>query len=92
MAFAKTTETPVFLVGHVTKDGSLAGPKVLEHVVDLDVMLSLASGRKVKLALIGCGWYGLVDVAAAFKAGGVEVAGICDVDETCPGNSPDATR
>jgi DNA repair protein RadA/Sms len=34
MAFAKTSETPVFLVGHVTKDGSLAGPKALEHVVD----------------------------------------------------------
>jgi DNA repair protein RadA/Sms len=34
MAFAKTTETPVFLVGHVTKDGAIAGPRVLEHMVD----------------------------------------------------------
>jgi DNA repair protein RadA/Sms len=34
MAFAKTTETPAFLVGHVTKDGSIAGPRVLEHMVD----------------------------------------------------------
>ena len=34
MAYAKTTETPVFLVGHVTKDGSIAGPRVLEHMVD----------------------------------------------------------
>lgn len=34
MGFAKTTETPVFLVGHVTKDGSIAGPRVLEHIVD----------------------------------------------------------
>lgn len=32
--FAKETHTPVFIIGHVTKDGSLAGPKVLEHVVD----------------------------------------------------------
>ena len=32
--FAKETSTPVFLIGHVTKDGQLAGPKVLEHVVD----------------------------------------------------------
>ena len=31
-------------------------------------------------ALIGCGWYGLVVTEAAFKAGGVEVVGICDVD------------
>lgn len=34
MRFAKTTATPVFLIGHITKDGSLAGPKVLEHMVD----------------------------------------------------------
>jgi len=34
MGFAKRTETPVFLVGHVTKDGSIAGPRVLEHIVD----------------------------------------------------------
>lgn len=34
MAVAKTTGMPVFLVGHVTKDGSIAGPKVLEHLVD----------------------------------------------------------
>ncbi len=32
--WAKTTGTPLVLVGHVTKDGSLAGPKVLEHLVD----------------------------------------------------------
>ncbi|MCX7007967.1 MAG: Gfo/Idh/MocA family oxidoreductase, partial [Kiritimatiellaeota bacterium] len=36
--------------------------------------------KKLKLGLIGCGWYGLVDVKAAFKAGGVEVLAICDVD------------
>jgi DNA repair protein RadA/Sms len=34
MRFAKQTATPVFLIGHITKDGSLAGPKVLEHMVD----------------------------------------------------------
>ncbi|MFA6922725.1 MAG: DNA repair protein RadA [Bacteroidales bacterium] len=32
--FAKETETPVFLIGHITKDGTIAGPKVLEHIVD----------------------------------------------------------
>lgn len=32
--FAKMTQTAVFLVGHVTKDGALAGPRVLEHMVD----------------------------------------------------------
>jgi len=34
MHFAKQTATPVFLTGHVTKEGSIAGPKTLEHIVD----------------------------------------------------------
>ena len=33
--FAKETNIPVFLVGHITKDGQIAGPKVLEHMVDV---------------------------------------------------------
>lgn len=32
--FAKETNTPVLLIGHITKDGNIAGPKVLEHMVD----------------------------------------------------------
>ncbi len=35
MGYAKTSGVPVFLVGHVTKDGAIAGPKTLEHVVDV---------------------------------------------------------
>jgi len=34
MRFAKESATPIFLVGHITKEGSIAGPKVLEHLVD----------------------------------------------------------
>jgi len=34
MRIAKTTHIPIFIVGHVTKDGNIAGPKILEHVVD----------------------------------------------------------
>jgi len=34
MRYAKESAVPVFLIGHITKDGSLAGPKVLEHMVD----------------------------------------------------------
>lgn len=34
MKFAKESNTPVFLIGHITKEGTLAGPKVLEHIVD----------------------------------------------------------
>src|SRR5690349_5101859 len=36
--------------------------------------------RKLKMGLIGCGWYGMVDVQAALKVGGVEIVALSDVD------------
>lgn len=35
LKYAKETGTPVFVIGHITKDGVIAGPKVLEHIVDV---------------------------------------------------------
>ena len=35
LRFAKETSTPVILIGHITKDGNIAGPKILEHMVDV---------------------------------------------------------
>lgn len=34
LAVAKKQEIPMFIVGHVNKDGAIAGPKVMEHIVD----------------------------------------------------------
>lgn len=34
MTFAKRSDTPLFIIGHVTKEGAIAGPRVLEHIVD----------------------------------------------------------
>lgn len=34
LRYAKETDTPIFLIGHINKEGSIAGPKVLEHIVD----------------------------------------------------------
>ncbi len=41
---------------------------------------SFAQNKRLKIGLIGCGWYGMVDIKAAFKIGGVEVIALCDVD------------
>ena len=41
---------------------------------------SFSQDRKLKIGLIGCGWYGMVITKAALKIGGVEVIGVCDVD------------
>lgn len=46
--FAKQTDTAVFMVGHVTKDGSLAGPKVLEHMIDCSIMLEGTSDSRFR--------------------------------------------
>src|SRR5690348_408730 len=50
MRLAKETGVPVFLVGHVTKDGSIAGPRVLEHIVD--TVLYLEGDRRQELRLL----------------------------------------
>lgn len=46
--FAKQTGTILFLVGHVTKDGSLAGPKVLEHMIDCSILLEGSSDSRFR--------------------------------------------
>ncbi len=50
MEFAKKTATPVILIGHVTKDGNLAGPRILEHLVD--AVLFLEGERYQNLRMI----------------------------------------
>ncbi len=47
--FAKKSGIPVFLVGHVTKDGSIAGPKVLEHMVDTVLYFEGDSGHSYRM-------------------------------------------
>ena len=46
--FAKQTGTILLLVGHVTKDGSLAGPKVLEHMIDCSILLEGSSDSRYR--------------------------------------------
>ncbi|WP_428241848.1 DNA repair protein RadA [Gynuella sp.] len=46
--FAKQTGSAVFIVGHVTKDGSLAGPKVLEHMIDCSIMLESSGDTRFR--------------------------------------------
>jgi len=44
------------------------------------VLRAAEPDRKLKIGLIGCGWYGMVDLKAAHKVGGVETIALCDVD------------
>ena len=45
LAVAKKQEIPMFIVGHVNKDGAIAGPKVMEHIVDTAVSYTHLAGR-----------------------------------------------
>ena len=47
--FAKNTGTTVFLIGHVTKEGSIAGPRVLEHMVDTVLYFESEAGSRFRM-------------------------------------------
>ena len=49
MTFAKTSGTPTILVGHVTKDGAIAGPKTLEHLVDVVLQFEGEGGSAYRI-------------------------------------------
>ena len=57
LAFAKERGVATILVGHVTKEGALAGPKTLEHVVDAVIHFEGESGQKSHtITGSGTGW------------------------------------
>jgi predicted dehydrogenase len=66
--------------------GALVMPALLNRAV------ANQSSDKLKIGLIGCGWYGMVDLKAAFKTGGVECIALCDVDSEHLKNSADTVQ
>lgn len=69
MNLSKTTNTSIFLIGHVTKDGAVAGPKVLEHLVD--AVLYLESTETNNLRVLR---------AAKNRFGGISEVGVWKMD------------
>lgn len=65
---------------HFLTSGTAAGALAATQFSVLAAKRATHPDRKLRLGLIGCGWYGMVDVEAAFKVGGVEVNAVCDVD------------
>ncbi|MBX3031015.1 MAG: DNA repair protein RadA [Chloroflexi bacterium] len=79
--WAHATGTPVVLVGHVTKDGSLAGPRTLEHLVD--VVLTLEGDRYGGLRLLR---------SAKNRFGSTEETGVLEMTGTGLRDVPDPAR
>ena len=65
--FAKQTGTAVFLVGHVTKGGGIAGPKTLEHIVDTVLYFESAGGMDHRVLRATKNRFGGVDEIGVFR-------------------------
>ena len=70
MAFAKSSGIPVFLVGHVTKDGAIAGPKVLEHLVDTVLYFEGDRGHAFRILRAVKNRYGSTNEIGVFEMKG----------------------
>lgn len=75
---AKTHELPVLLVGHVTKDGAIAGPRVLEHLVD--VVCQFDGDRHSRLRMVRAvkNRYGATDEVGCFELTDTGIIGLPD--------------
>jgi DNA repair protein RadA/Sms len=76
MLLAKGSGIPIFLVGHVTKDGSLAGPRVLEHLVDTVLNFEGDSGHAFRILRAAKNRFGSTNEIGVFE---MKDAGLCEV-------------
>ena len=67
--YAKSMRTPVVMVGHVTKQGLLAGPRTLEHLVDAVLHLEGSRGQEHRLLRATKNRFGSVDEVAVYRMG-----------------------
>ncbi len=87
--FAKESQIPVFIVGHVTKEGNIAGPKVLEHMVD--TVLYFEGETQYDFRILRCtkNRFGPVNEIGIFQMGSAglqEVANPSEIFLSGPGN------
>ena len=76
MMLAKGSGIPVFLVGHVTKDGSIAGPRVLEHMVDTVLYFEGDSGHPFRILRAVKNRFGSTNEIGVFE---MKEGGLCEV-------------
>lgn len=76
MGWAKNSGVPVFLVGHVTKDGEIAGPRLLEHIVDVVLYLEGERFSNYRLLRSVKNRFGSVDEIGVFEMTGEGMRGV----------------
>jgi DNA repair protein RadA/Sms len=98
--YAKARAVPVILIGHVTKDGSLAGPKSLEHLVDAVIAVEGARSSLRRILRAAKNRFGPVDEVALYEMTGEGLAEIANASAAflaerragLPGSAVTATR
>ena len=78
IAHAKAHGIPVLLIGHVTKDGSIAGPRVLEHLVDVVVQFEGDRHSRLRLVRAVKNRFGPTDEVGCFDLSDVGIVGLAD--------------
>ena len=78
MRYAKASGVPVFLVGHVTKEGAIAGPRVLEHIVDTVLYLEGDRQHEFRILRATKNRFGSTDEIGIFTMGGEGLAEVAD--------------
>lgn len=78
IAVAKARHLPVVLVGHVTKDGGIAGPRVLEHLVDVVCQFEGERHSRLRMVRAVKNRYGPTDEVGCFDLGDSGIEGLAD--------------
>lgn len=78
MRLAKSSGIPIFIVGHVTKDGSIAGPRLLEHMVDTVLYFEGSNFNSYRLVRATKNRYGATNELAIFEMNEGGLAGVSD--------------
>lgn len=82
MRWSKASGVPTFLVGHVTKDGEIAGPRLLEHIVDVVLYLEGERFSSYRLLRGVKNRFGSVDEVGVFEMTGEGMRGVDNPSET----------
>jgi DNA repair protein RadA/Sms len=84
MAHAKRSGVPTFLVGHVTKDGSIAGPRVLEHMVDTVLYFEGERGHPFRILRAHKNRFGSTNEIGVFEMKGSGLEEVADPSALFP--------
>ncbi len=92
MEFAKRTDCATFVVGHVTKDGSIAGPRLLEHLVDTVLYFEGENGAEYRIVRAHKNRFGSADEICVFLMDGRGLHEVANPSELFLGIGGNASR